>query len=82
MVKFNITLLKKLMINNEINGSELARRIGVTRSCVSKILNDPNRVPESKFLFGLIHLFPDYSLNDFVLSDPSTFDDSEQSATS
>lgn len=81
MVKFNRELLKRLMAENKINGSELARRTGVTRSCVSKILNDPNRMPESRFLLTLNNIFAGYTMNDFILNEPSTFDNTEQAAT-
>lgn len=64
-IRFNVELLKKLMEQGNMRQAELARRLKVDRSCVNKILNE-NRIPEIRVLIGLVRVFPNYSVEDFL----------------
>lgn len=67
MADFNVLLLKSLMAIGKIKPAELARKIGVTRSCISKILSGQRKNPEYKVLFGFTQVFPGTSVEDFYL---------------
>jgi len=64
MNPFNTDVLIALLRKENISEAELARRIGVSRACVNRIVKG-TRQPSSKFLAGLRRAFPDYSLDYF-----------------
>jgi transcriptional regulator with XRE-family HTH domain len=68
MFRFNIDLLKKLMKQNNLRASQIARLTGVTRQAVSRYLKGTRRKPDTTFLISLTKLFPEYRMiEDFLL---------------
>jgi transcriptional regulator with XRE-family HTH domain len=67
MFRFNIDLLKKLMKQNNLRASQIARLTGVTRQAVSRYLKGTRRKPDTTFLISLTKLFPEYRIEDFLL---------------
>jgi transcriptional regulator with XRE-family HTH domain len=68
MVRFNIDLLKKLMKQNNLRASQVARLTGATRQAVSRYLKGTRKKPDTTFLISLTKLFPGYKVEDFLLS--------------
>lgn len=60
----NVEAIKKAMNDEKMNQAELARRIGVSRSCINRILQG-QRKPGEKVIAGLKLAFPSYSLDYF-----------------
>jgi len=70
LVELNIEALKKLMKEQNLSESKFAKKIGVTRSCVNRILKG-ERQPSFKFISGLIFAFPQHHIEQFFLKRPS-----------
>lgn len=66
MIKFDTDALQDLITDNNLNESKLAKKIGVSRACVNRILKK-TRNPSLKFLTGLKEAFPQYNLEEFFL---------------
>lgn len=64
MVKVNERAFAELMKEQSLTGAKLARRLGVSRACVSRILRG-QRQPGSKFLSSFKTAFPQHSLEYF-----------------
>lgn len=61
---FNAAALRDLLKKEKISEAELARRIGVSRSCVNRIVKE-QREPSSKVIAGIKTAFPHYPLENF-----------------
>lgn len=62
----NIELIKKLMGERGISRKALAIQMGITESCLSRVLNG-NRLGSLEFLEGLAKAFPDIGLRNFLI---------------
>ncbi len=65
-MRINVVLVKALMEERNLTGTELARRMGVSRMEVSRILNG-TRVGGKKSIGGLVKAFPDVPITDLFL---------------
>jgi len=64
MQAFNNEFLRKVVEEENLSQAELARRMGVSRACVTRILQG-KRQPSVVFLAGLRRIFPQHSLDYF-----------------
>ena len=64
MSLFNTRFLLHMMEEMHVSKAELARHIGVSRACVTRILNG-KRQPSAASLAGLRRAFPQYSLDKY-----------------
>ena len=58
----NIAALTHLMVEKRLSQAQLASKIGVSRSCISRIMSG-KRTPSSQVMAGLKKAFPEYSLD-------------------
>lgn len=65
-VEFSVEALRKLMQKEDLKPAGLARRINVSRACISRILNG-QRKPSIKVIEALKQEFPKYSLDNYFL---------------
>ena len=63
----DVQKIKELMHEEGLNQSAMARRLGVSKSCISRILRG-QRVPSSLFIARLKQAFPDYGLDRLFVS--------------
>ncbi|MBP2644359.1 MAG: helix-turn-helix protein [Firmicutes bacterium] len=68
LMKANIEEIQRLMDKNKWNKSQLAREIGVSRACISRIMNS-QRNPGGDFLSAFKIRFPEYPLEKFFYAD-------------
>lgn len=61
---FNAAVLRDLIKKENISEAELARRIGVSRACVNRIVRE-QRTPSAKVIAGIKAAFPQYPLEKF-----------------
>jgi DNA-binding XRE family transcriptional regulator len=64
LTELNIDAIKALQKKYEMSEAELARKAGVSRSCVNRILKG-TRKPSFKFISGLKQAFPQYPMENF-----------------
>jgi len=68
MQVFNTQVLHTMILQHGLTKAELARRMGVSRACVSRILSG-QRQPNAVFIANLKRVFPDCSLDAFFALD-------------
>ena len=66
----NVQKIKDLMKSEGLNQTQLAHRLGVSKSYVSRILRG-QRMPSFFFIAQLKQAFPEYGLNTFFISQES-----------
>lgn len=62
----NIDLVNKLMAERDLTRKALALDMGITESCLSRILSG-KRTGSMEVIEGLARAFPDVNLRDFLL---------------
>lgn len=67
-VKLHKENLYKIMKQNNLNASSLAKKINYSRGGLSRILNE-HRNPSSKFINGVLEAFPKYDFKYFFILD-------------
>lgn len=70
-MKFNPNNLKRLMKKENINRSQLAERLGVSRATITRLLNSQFQ-PSTKMLSALKEKFPEISLDYFFTESVAT----------
>lgn len=67
-MKINVTALKAVMEKENIpNSSQLAKRLGLSRSTTYRILKGERKEPSAEFLEAIKKEFPEYPLDFFLL---------------
>ncbi|MDD2247680.1 MAG: helix-turn-helix transcriptional regulator [Syntrophomonas sp.] len=64
----NIIALNQLMVDKKLSQAQLADKIGVSRSCISRIMSG-QRTPSSYVMAGFKKAFPEYSLDYYFSTD-------------
>ncbi len=64
----NINFINTLMAERDLTRKGLAMEMGITESCLSRILNG-KRAGSMEVIEGLAKAFPDVDLRDFLLLD-------------
>jgi len=64
----NIEALSLLMVEKKLSQAQLAKKIGVSRSCISRIMSG-KRTASSQVMAGFKKAFPEYSL-DYYFTQP------------
>ena len=63
MSQFNVDAIVELMDKEKLNQSKFAKKLGVSRACVNRIIRKQRR-PSAVFLEAFKTAYPDYSLDD------------------
>ncbi len=67
-MKIDVEALKMVMEKEKIrNSSQLAKRLGLSRSTTCRILKGERQKPSPEFLEGIKRGFPNYPLDHFLL---------------
>lgn len=66
MSELNIGALKFFLAQHGYTEAQFAKKIGVTRSFVNRVLNG-DRKPGFKFITGFCQAFPDYPIDAFFI---------------
>ncbi len=69
-MEVNITALNHLMNDKGLSQAQLACKLGVSRSCISRIMSG-QRMPSSQVMAGFKKAFPEYSLDYYFSSEDS-----------
>lgn len=67
---FDVYALRKAMHEHQMSEADLARKIGVSRACINRILKN-ERQPSIKVVSGLKTAFPEKSLDYFFYQEQS-----------
>ena len=73
----NLKLIKRLFEDSNLNESQFAKKIGVTRSYMNRILKN-ERNPGLKLIMGISREFPQYPIDQFFLGTVSPVGDSKE----
>ena len=65
MFALNKANLQRVMEKEGLNQASLARRLGVSRACVSRQMAGSRRYPSAKFMGAIKKAFPEYSFDYF-----------------
>ena len=66
----NVKVVEQLMLERDIPRKELAARMGISESCLSRVMSG-NRTGSLAFLIGLAKVFPDIDLRSFLIFNTS-----------
>lgn len=67
-LQVNVEAFKQLMKEEGLNQSALARKMGVSRSCISRYMNRSRKVPSAKVIESFFMTFPHRSLSQYFFN--------------
>lgn len=67
-LRFNVDAFKQLMMENNLNQSSLARKMGLSRACINRYMNGSRVKPSSKVIDGFSRAFPHHSLTHYFFT--------------
>lgn len=70
-VVFNLEAIKALMATENLGVRGFARKLGLSPSCISRILNGKRKNPDSKVIAAFKQAYPQYSLDYYFFSTQS-----------